>query len=138
MLAIVGVPFFLPLGLASGFSSLVPYAGPVVMGLVITIMTALTLGFWKGLACAIYFVVYGQLEGNILGPLIFRRTVNVNPLIVLLSIVFFSEIAGITGAIMAVPVTAAIQILLRELLRIRRERLDLARTALNSPGNTMF
>ena len=83
-------------------------------------------------------MIYGQLEGNILGPLIFRRTVNVNPLIVLLSIIFFSEIAGITGAIMAVPVTAATQILLRELLRIRRERLDLARTALNSPGNTMF
>jgi len=138
MLAIVGVPFFLPLGLASGFSSLVPYAGPLVMGLLVTLMTMLTLGAWKGLACAIYFVVYGQIEGNILGPLIFKRTVNVNPLIVLLSIVFFSEIAGITGAVMAVPATAAIQILLREVLRIRRERLDLARTALNSPGNTMF
>jgi predicted PurR-regulated permease PerM len=108
------------------------------MGAIITLMTMVTLGVWKGVACAIYFVVYGQLEGNILGPLIFRRTVNVNPLIVLLSIVFFSEIFGIVGAVMAVPLTAAIQILLRELLRIRRERLDLARTALNSPGNTMF
>jgi predicted PurR-regulated permease PerM len=138
LLAIVGVPFFLPLGLASGFSSLVPYAGPAVMGAIITLMTMVTLGVWKGVACAIYFVVYGQLEGNILGPLIFKRTVNVNPLIVLLSIVFFSEIFGIVGAVMAVPLTAAIQILLREVLRIRRERLDLARTALNSPGNTMF
>jgi predicted PurR-regulated permease PerM len=82
-------------------------------------------------------VVYGQVEGNILGPLIFRRTVHVNPLIVLLSIIFFSEIAGIIGAILAVPLTAAIQIVLREVLRIRRERLDLARTALNSPGDTL-
>jgi predicted PurR-regulated permease PerM len=56
---------------------------------------------------------------------------------VLLSIVFFSEIAGIIGAILAVPITAAIQILLRELLRIRRERLDLERTRLNSPGETL-
>jgi putative heme transporter len=137
MLAIVGVPFFLPLGLISGFSSLVPYAGPVLMGVVITGMTAVTLGMWKAFACAIYFVVYGQLEGNVLGPIIFKRTVNVNPLIVLLSIIFFSEIAGITGAIMAVPLTAAIQILLRELLRIRRERLQLAKTRLNSPGDTL-
>jgi len=136
-LAIVGVPFFLPLGLASGFSSLVPYAGPVVMGLLVTALAMITAGFWKGVACAIYFIIYGQVEGNILGPLIFRRTVHVNPLIVLLSIVFFSEIAGIIGAILAVPVTAAIQIVLRELLRIRRERLDLARTALNSPGDTL-
>ena len=62
MLAIVEVPFFLPLGLASGFSNLVPYAGPIVMGLVITGMTMLTLGVWKGVACAIFFVIYGQLE----------------------------------------------------------------------------
>jgi predicted PurR-regulated permease PerM len=136
-LAIVGVPFFLPLGLASGFSSLVPYAGPVVMGAAVTLLAMLTAGFWKGVACAIYFIIYGQIEGNILGPLVFRRTVHVNPLIVLLSIVFFSEIAGVIGAILAVPITAAIQIVLRELLRIRRERLDLARTALNSPGETL-
>src|SRR6185503_14100824 len=102
MLAIVGVPFFLPLGLASGFSSLVPYAGPLVMGLLVTLMTMPTLGAWKGLACAIYFVVYGQIEGNILGPLIFKRTVHVNPLIVTLSILFLGEIAGIVGAIIAV------------------------------------
>jgi predicted PurR-regulated permease PerM len=137
MLAIAGVPFFLPLGLASGFSSLVPYAGPVVMGAIVTLLAMFTAGFWKGVACAIYFVIYGQVEGNILGPLIFRRTVHVNPLIVLLSIVFFSEIAGIIGAILAVPLTAAMQILARELLRVRRERLDLARTALNSPGDTL-
>jgi predicted PurR-regulated permease PerM len=137
MLAITGVPFFLPLGLASGFSSLVPYAGPLVMGLLITGLAMITAGFWKGIACAIYFIIYGQVEGNILGPLVFRRTVHVNPLIVLLSIVFFSEIAGIVGAILAVPLAAALQIVLRELLRVRRERLDLARTALNSPGDTL-
>jgi predicted PurR-regulated permease PerM len=137
MLAITGVPFFLPLGLTSGFSSLVPYAGPALMGALVTGLAMITAGFWKGVACAIYFVVYGQIEGNILGPLIFRRTVHVNPLIVLLSIVFFSEIAGIIGAVLAEPITAAIQILLRELLRIRRERLDLERTSLNSPGETL-
>jgi predicted PurR-regulated permease PerM len=137
MLAITGIPFFLPLGLASGFSSLVPYAGPLVMAVLVTGLSMITASVWKGVAVAIYFIVYGQVEGNILGPLVFRRTVHVNPLVVLLSIVFFSEIAGIIGAILAVPVTAAIQIVLRELLRIRRERLDLARTALNSPGETL-
>jgi predicted PurR-regulated permease PerM len=135
-MAIVGVPFFLPLGMASGFSSLVPYAGPVVMGTLITGLAAITGGPWKGLACAIYFVLYGQLEGNVLGPLVFRRTVHVNPLVVLLSIVFFSEIAGLVGAVMAVPVAAALQVVLREVLRIRRERLDLAKTAMNTPTDT--
>ena len=68
-----------------------------------------------------------MLEGNVLAPLIFRRTVNVNPLVVTLSILFLGEIAGIMGAIIAVPVVATLQIVLREVLRIRRERLQLAR-----------
>jgi len=70
--------------------------------------------------------VYGEVEGNVLGPLIFRRTVDVNPLIVTLSILFFGEIAGIAGAVLAVPVVATLQIVVREVLRSRREQLGLA------------
>lgn len=135
-LAIVRIPFFLPLGLISGFSSLVPYAGPLVAGATVSVLTAVTGGLWKGVACAIYFVLYGQLEGNVFGPLIFRRTVHVNPLIVLLSLLFFGEIAGVIGAVLAVPVTAALQILVREMLRVRREQLHLAHTPLNTPTDS--
>jgi predicted PurR-regulated permease PerM len=135
-LAILGVPTFLPLGLASGFSSLVPYAGPFVAGTTISLLALVTGGVWKGLACAIYFVIYGQIEGNILSPLVFRRTVHVNPLVVTLSILFFGEIAGLIGAVLAVPITAALQIVLRELLRVRRERLHLPKTAMNTPTET--
>jgi predicted PurR-regulated permease PerM len=124
-LAIARVPFFLPLGLLSGFSSLVPYAGPLVAGTGISLIALVTHGVGPGVACGIYFVLYGQLEGNILGPLVFRRTVHVNPLVTTLSIVFFGEIAGIVGAIVAVPVVATLQIVVRELLRIRREQLGL-------------
>jgi putative heme transporter len=126
-LAIDSVPFFLPLGIISGMSSMIPYAGPFVAGTGISLIALFTQGFWHGLASAIYFIVYGVLEGNVLAPLIFRRTVHVNPLVVTLSILFLGEIAGIMGAIVAVPVVATLQIVLRELLRIRRERLQLIR-----------
>jgi predicted PurR-regulated permease PerM len=126
-LAIDSVPFFLPLGIIAGMSSMIPYAGPIVAGTGISLIALFTMGFWHGLASAIYFIVYGLLEGNVLGPLIFRRTVHVNPLVITLSILFLGEIAGIMGAIVAVPVVATLQIVLRELLRIRRERLQLAR-----------
>jgi predicted PurR-regulated permease PerM len=121
------VPFFLPLGILSGLSSMVPYAGPFVAGTMISLLALTTQGVWHGVAAAIYFVAYGQLEGNVLSPLIFRRTVHVNPLVVTLSILFLGEIAGVMGAIVAVPVVAALQIILREVLRIRREQLRLAR-----------
>jgi predicted PurR-regulated permease PerM len=126
-LAIDSVPFFLPLGIIAGCSSLIPYAGPIVAGAGISLIALFTVGFWHGVASAIYFIVYGILEGNVLSPLIFRRTVHVNPLIVTLSILFLGEIAGIMGAIIAVPVVATLQIVLREVLRLRRERLNLAR-----------
>jgi predicted PurR-regulated permease PerM len=125
-LAIDGVPFFLPLGILAGASSLVPYAGPFVVGTFISVIALATKGAWHGVAAAIYFVTYGQFEGNILGPLIFRRTVHVNPLVVTLSVLFLGELAGVMGAIVAVPIVATLQIILRELLRIRREQLRLA------------
>ncbi len=129
-LAIDGVSFFLPLGILSGLSSMVPYAGPLVMGIAISLVAFLTAGSWHGIAAAIYFIVYGQLEGNVLGPLVFRRTVHVNPLVTTLSLLFLGEMAGIIGAIVAVPVVATLQIVLREILHIRRERLALQRAAL--------
>jgi predicted PurR-regulated permease PerM len=128
-LAINGVPFFLPLGILSGFSSTVPYAGPFIAGAVITLLSLVTDGSWHALACVVYFIAYGQLEGNVLGPLIFRRTVHVNPLVVTLSVLFLGEIGGIVGAIVAVPVVAVLQIIVREVLMIRREQLRLAREA---------
>jgi predicted PurR-regulated permease PerM len=125
-LAIDRVPFFLPLGIISGMSSMVPYAGPAVVGVAISVIALLTQGLWHGIAAGIYFIAYGQLEGNLLSPLIFKRTVHVNPLITTLSILVMAEIAGVIGAIVAVPVVATLQIVLREVLRIRREQLHIA------------
>ncbi len=125
-LAIDGVPFFLPLAILAGLSSMVPYAGPLVVGTLISLIAFATKGTWHGVAAAIYFVTYGQVEGNVLGPLIFRRTVHVNPLVVTLSVLFLGSLAGVMGAVVAVPIVATLQIVLRELLRIRREQLHRA------------
>lgn len=121
-LAINRVPFFLPLGVLSGLSSTVPYAGPVVAGAAISLLSFLTGGLWHGVATVIYFVIYGQIEGNILSPLVFRRAIKVNPLVVTLSILFLGEIGGVTGAVVAVPLVATLQVVLRELAALRTVR----------------
>ncbi|MBN1204042.1 MAG: AI-2E family transporter [Myxococcaceae bacterium] len=121
-LALLGMPFFLPLGIASGFSSMVPYAGPVVAGGFITLLTWAAGGGIKALVVLIYFIIYGQIEGNLMAPLVFRRTVHVNPLLTLLAVLFCAELAGIVGAVVAVPVVATAQIIIRELLQLRQER----------------
>jgi predicted PurR-regulated permease PerM len=115
-LAIIGMPAFLPLAVLSGMSSLVPYAGSIVTSLTITALAFVTKGPWQALACGIWFVTYGQLEGNLLAPLIFRRTLHVNPLITTLAVVFLGEMAGVLGAILAVPIVAAMQIIVKEII----------------------
>ncbi|WP_242333303.1 AI-2E family transporter [Anaeromyxobacter sp. SG66] len=121
-LVIARVPFFLPLGILSGTSSLVPYAGPLVVGTVITLFALVTGGAWTALAAAIYFVIYGQLEGNVLAPFIYRRTAHVNPLVTLLAILFLVEFMGVVGAVVAVPLAAAAQVVIAELVTVRRSR----------------
>ncbi len=122
-LALVGMPYFLPLGVLSGFSSFIPYAGPFLVGASITLFAFATGGAWLGLATLVFFVVYDNLEGNVLAPLVFRKTVHVNPLVCLVAVVIFAEFGGVVGAILAVPFAAAAQIVLREFLAERRARL---------------
>ncbi|RPH70611.1 MAG: AI-2E family transporter [Myxococcaceae bacterium] len=124
VLAMIGTPYFLPLGLLSGFSSLVPYAGPILTGGFITLVTLITGGAVKALITLGYFLLYGQLEGNVLGPFVFRRTVHLDPLITLLAVLFLAELLGIAGAVVAVPAVALAQILARELLAARSARLS--------------
>ena len=121
-LAITGMPFFLPLGILSGVSSAIPYAGPLVSGGSITLLALITGGPLKALATGVYFILYGQLEGSVLSPLIFRRTVHINPLITTLAILFMAEFMGLPGAIIAVPAAATAQILIWEILSLRREQ----------------
>ena len=121
-LAISGFPYFLPLGILSGLSSMVPYAGPVLVGGFITVVGLLSGGLVKGLVTLGYFLLYGQLEANVLGPFVFKRTVHLDPLLTLLSVLFLAELLGVVGAVLAVPAVALAQILVRELLQLRRHR----------------
>lgn len=121
-LAINGMRFFLPLGILSGVSSAVPYAGPLVSGSTITLLALATGGPLKAAVTGIYFILYGQLEGSVLSPIIFRRTVHINPLVTTLAILFMAEFMGLPGAIIAVPAAATAQMLAREVLSLRKER----------------
>jgi putative heme transporter len=121
-LAITGMAFFLPLGILSGISSAVPYAGPLVAASTITLLALVTEGPVKAVITGIYFILYGQLEGNVLSPLIFRRTVHINPLVTTLAILFMAELMGLPGAIIAVPAAATAQIVVREIVSLRKEQ----------------
>ena len=87
-------------------------------------MAFATGGVPHGIAAVVYFAIYGLLEGNVLGPMIFKKTVRTNPLLVTLAILFFAEVGGIFGAVVAVPAVAVLQIVVVQLLELRRAALE--------------
>jgi predicted PurR-regulated permease PerM len=70
----------------------------------------------------IYFIVYQQVENNLLQPVIYRRTVALHPLIVLVAVLIGGSQLGVLGALLAIPVGAVIQIVVKDLWRARRMR----------------
>jgi putative heme transporter len=123
--ALLRLPFFLPIGIATGLSSLIPLAGNTLAGIGATLIALATGGVWKAVAVAAWSILYQQFENHVLGPLVYRKTVNVNPLVIIVALLFMSELFGVLGAVLAVPLVAAGQIVLREVLAFRRENLNL-------------
>ena len=121
-LAILGVPYFLPLGVLAGLSSLIPVLGITLSGVLIAVIATVTLGVWYGVAVGIYIVVYQQFENHVLAPMVYKRTVEVNPLLSILMVLFLGELLGIVGAVLAVPVLAVLKIIVSELLLLRAEQ----------------
>jgi len=103
----------------------VPYA--VALGLVVAILAAVIVGsvaFLHGIPAGIvvvtFFILYQQLENHILQPLVYGRTVQLSPLVVLMSVLIGSQVAGVLGALAAIPVAGAIQVILRDWLAYRK------------------
>ena len=76
-----------------------------------------------GIVVLVFFVVYQQLENHLLQPLIFSRTVKLNPLTVLVAILVGVELAGVLGALLAIPFAGIIQVIIRDVWDHRRGRL---------------
>jgi hypothetical protein len=90
------------------------------LGAVVACIAAFIHSVPAGIAAVIFFVVYQQLENHLLQPLIFARTVKLNPLAVLVAILLATELAGILGALLAIPVAGIIQVVLRDVWDHRR------------------
>jgi predicted PurR-regulated permease PerM len=113
-LLILGVPFSVPLSVLMAFLDLIPLVGATIGGVAIGLVTAFTDFPTATIVWVIVFVVYQQIENNVLQPVVYRRTVDVPPLIVIVSILVGSSLLGVLGALVAIPVAAALQILIRD------------------------
>jgi predicted PurR-regulated permease PerM len=116
---VLGVPYAIPVGLFVALIEVVPYIGPLVATVVAT-GVALTEGVAPGLIVLGLLLVYHLVEGHTLRPLIYGRALKLSPLAVLIAILLGIEVAGVLGALVAVPLAGSIQVVIAELLQPHR------------------
>ena len=119
----LGVPYAIALGLLVALLDLIPLAGATIAAVIVT-----TVGFLdsttSGIVLLVFFVLYQQLENHVLQPVVYGRTVQLSPLIVLIAVLIGAELAGVIGALAAIPTAGTIQVLLLDWLKHRRRSDD--------------
>jgi len=121
-LVALGVPYALPLSVLMALFDLVPLVGATTGALIVGIITLFN-GFpTSTIVWAIVQIVYQQIENNVLTPIVYRRTVEVHGLVTLIAVLIGSVLLGVLGALLAIPIAAALQIVARELLDVRSRR----------------
>lgn len=104
--AILGVPLALPLGILVFVASFIPIVGALLSGAVAVLLALVANGLVNALIMLIIVVAVQQLESHVLQPLITGRAVSLHPVAVILAVAAGSYIAGIAGALFAVPTLA--------------------------------
>ena len=122
VLTILGVPFAGPLAVVMGTMSLIPLVGATIGAVIVGVVTVFNDFPADTIIWTIWAIVYQQLENNLLQPQIQRRTVQVNGFIVLVAVLFGSTLLGVLGALVAIPIAASVQIVIREWWAYRAEQ----------------
>ena len=122
---ILGLPYPLALALIAGLLDLIPTVGATIAGIIIGVI-ALSVSLEALVAFAIVMLVYQQIENYVLQPTIIGKAAHVSGFTVLVSVLAFGALFGVIGAIIGVPIAAALQILLEELTAGRRARIAAA------------
>ncbi len=119
---IVGVRYPLIIGALAGLLELIPFFGPT-LGAIPAVLIAIFQGSWLRVALIILaFIIIQQIESNIIGPRLLAHGVGLHPLVVIVAVLIGIEVAGVWGALFAVPATAVLVSVGRRVYQMNRER----------------
>jgi len=117
---IIGLPYILVLAIFAGVMEMVPVFGPA-LGAIPAFLVALSIDPGKAFWVVAATLIIQMLENTVLVPRIMKNTLGVNPIIVLLSLIAFSSVFGLAGALLALPLAAIIQLLISRVVLITAE-----------------
>lgn len=132
-LAIVGQPLWVPLAVITFIGGFIPIIGAFASGAIAVLVTLVTNSPQDALIILAVIVAVQQLEGNVLSPMLQGKSMNLHPAVVLMAVTAGGSMFGITGAFLAVPVTATVA----EILRYANERIDSTLTTGGDPVAAM-
>ena len=121
LLFAVGSSYAIALGMVVAVLDLIPLAGATLGTIIVAIVVFIELGWIRSAVVVGLLIAYQQVENNLLQPLVYRRMVQLSPLAILCAVLVGAELAGILGALIAIPVAGSLLAVARELLSYRRE-----------------
>jgi predicted PurR-regulated permease PerM len=117
----VGSEFAIALGLLVAVLDLVPLAGATLAAIIVSTVVFIETDWIRCVIVIGFFVLYQQFENHVLQPLVYGRTVQLSPLAVLCAVLVGAQLAGILGALLAIPIAGSLIAIVREVIQYRRE-----------------
>jgi len=117
--AIIDLPFWFVIGAIAGFFNLIPLVGPFIGGGIGFIIGTVYGGVGLGIQAAVVEIIVQQIDNHFLSPNVMRRTVQIHPVTVMLSLLAGGALAGFWGVLLAVPAVAVVKLVLGHLWATR-------------------
>jgi len=114
-LLVLGVPYAPALAVIAAITEAIPVVGPLA-GAVPAVLLAFTVSWPVALGVAVWYFLVQQLEAHVLVPKVMERAVGLNPLLVIVALIAGGLLSGVVGALLAIPVAGAAQVIVRHLL----------------------
>ena len=120
LLIILGVPYPVALAMLVAITDLIPLVGATIGAAIVTLV-AFFVSVKVGLIAAIYYVAYQQIENYVLYPRVMKRSVDVSPAATVVAVLIGGSLLGVLGALLAIPIAAAVQLVLQEVVMPRQD-----------------
>jgi predicted PurR-regulated permease PerM len=117
----IGSDYAIALGLIVAILDLIPLAGATLAAILVSTIVLIETDWIRCLVVIAFFLVYQQVENHVLQPLVYGRTVRLSPLAVLCAVLIGAKLAGILGALLAIPIAGSLLAIVREVLLYRKE-----------------
>ena len=120
--SIIGIQYAIVIGLLIGLGNLIPYMGPIVVYSSIVIVGIATSDYKSMVIAAIALLIIQAIDGNLIYPKLLSTSVNIHPMIVIISLTVGASIGGLVGMIVAVPTGALVKVWFERLINIAEKR----------------